>query len=750
MVMKWFLLLWVFGLAHISHIAAKEGHLLKTVNLADQMRPLSVEVKMPSTSKCTGGDDCRADWTPVPNLGASLLGYNPFLANRLARSDPGMRSRIFVTTVQGSDGRYSVPSNIDFRDDIHCRISHTTTVATSYAEYAKMTSGLDNNYDATTETSELNLPFIIEYQRSEASSNTSKAKTSFEKDVNFFKDSRGEIYLNRADCQIHLVHMQEYGKHEFDINFIYGLKELEEAAKYPNTEKSREQLRRFISAYGTHYMSKSWLGASLNIVSKFQSQSKTEEEKNIRKDCLSNAYKNQISSGAKIKEFEVSMSEGPASISGEVGGHGGGSGTSQEITKDQCKSFEDIAKKGNGANFRGTSVISFGSYPSEDMEEWSKTAGDNPSVTKFHLRPLADLFEPRNLDGLGVNAKIVKDFFTKAVRDYCSTMLGHPCPEVKGCGITGVCPYGQVCYDDPSQAAGFSCRNDGYILLVGGMENSMEAWTPFNNNPPKFGPLPHSGFGSRAAQVEGKFYSCGGYNARDECYTTVPGRSGKMVWTAAPRLQTRRAFHTLTAVGKKLVVAGGYDAYNDKLNHVEIYQSGRIWSNASWVLKEFVADHCAVAWPGSSTDIVIIGGTSPDTASSLFAGVHERSDKVTKYNINTGRSTSLPNLPYAMSKFACCIYKGKITISGGVTDNPTGGKRVWQLAGSQWVELPSLTNDRHDHEMGVLAGELYVLGGYNIGGYKLAERFEESNWHQLPSEHRLKGKFAYGGAIVVD
>ena len=86
----------------------------------------------------------------------------------------------------------------------------------------------------------------------------------------------------------------------------------------------------------------------------------------------------------------------------------------------------------------------------------------------------------------------------------------------------------------------------------------------------------------------------------------------------------RRAFHTLTAVGKKLVVAGGYDENNYKLNNVEIYQSGRIWSNASWVLKEDIADHCAVAWPGSTTDIVIIGGTYPDTASSLFAGEHIR------------------------------------------------------------------------------------------------------------------------------
>ena len=37
--------------------------------------------------------ECQTTWTPVPNMGAGLVGYNPFIANRLIKGsdDPGLR-----------------------------------------------------------------------------------------------------------------------------------------------------------------------------------------------------------------------------------------------------------------------------------------------------------------------------------------------------------------------------------------------------------------------------------------------------------------------------------------------------------------------------------------------------------------------------------------------------------------------------------------------------------------------------------
>jgi len=278
----------------------------------------------------------------------------------------------------------------------------------------------------------------------------------------------------------------------------------------------------------------------------------------------------------------------------------------------------------------------------------------------------------------------------------------------------------------------------GYVLLVGGQFSSMETWTPTAANGPQYNPLPTNSDleGSRAAVLESRLFSCGGLgsDAMKYCFSTEEGEPD---WKPAPSLQVGRWLHSLTEVDGSLVAAGGVD--EDGLSSVEILgETG--WSTASWSLKAPVRDHCAVSYQG---ELVILGGWVGSRIRLLL------SSEVTSYNIRTGERRSLPNLPYGVNAHACAIFNSTITISGGYTDNDDTDK-VWQLVNNKWVELPSIRKERYGHAMGVLGGQLFVLGGYRDGSWdkRSVERLTADGWEEV--EQGLQGDFAEGGAIFIE
>ena len=75
--------------------------------------------------------------------------------------------------------------------------------------------------------------------------------------------------------------------------------------------------------------------------------------------------------------------------------------------------------------------------------------------------------------------------------------------------------------------------------------------------------------------------------------------------TKSAFFQVGRMYHSLSAVGGRLVAAGGYDEDFNHLNSVEILGESGGWSTASWSLKTPVTVHCAVEHQGK---LVILGG----------------------------------------------------------------------------------------------------------------------------------------------
>jgi len=179
---------------------------------------------------------------------------------------------------------------------------------------------------------------------------------------------------------------------------------------------------------------------------------------------------------------------------------------------------------------------------------------------------------------------------------------------------------------------------------------------------------------------------------------------------------------------------------------------------ADWELSGPRWQHCAVAL--SDTELAVMGGTVE------VAGNFTKYSDVTKYNIYTGESTQLPDLPEANDAMACCLYKGKLTISGGQPAwnensdyklNRLRGRQVWQLDGDTWVQLPPLPYEiqgryqsaggrRYSHSMAEMEGDLYIFGGQYDNQKVL--RLTSSGWEQM--EPKLQERFYAGGVVIVE
>ena len=64
--------------------------------------------------------NCQMDWTPYPNMGAGLIGYDPAISNPFAKfGDPGMKNQIFAPTQKDEETtRVFTPGYINAEEDL--------------------------------------------------------------------------------------------------------------------------------------------------------------------------------------------------------------------------------------------------------------------------------------------------------------------------------------------------------------------------------------------------------------------------------------------------------------------------------------------------------------------------------------------------------------------------------------------------------------------------------------------------------
>jgi len=311
---------------------------------------------------------------------------------------------------------------------------------------------------------------------------------------------------------------------------------------------------------------------------------------------------------------------------------------------------------------------------------------------------------------------------------------GGQCEENNGQIDCTYCGQGYVHYYDSKKCH----RRGGYVVLIGGLSSNVETWNPHGRQVHKYGPLPVKKGWAQAVISGLGFMACGLGSKWNECYMTTAGSSS---WIQTDSLKVGRIYQTMNMVGSLVVAAGGRKKQNKVLSSVEIFRAGE-WSKASWQLYEPVQYHCAVS--PSDSELVVIGGR--DSSRTLI-------NKVTRYNVFTGKMDKLKPFPVNIENSACMYLDNLIYVSGGRTTGSKLTKSVWQFNGSKWTKLPPLKEAREGHAMVALDSSLYVLGGRKVirsANTYTVERLSKyrNRWEKVSPGIQLN--FTYGSFMVIN
>ena len=170
------------------------------------LQPLSGPGEARQVQPFCSDPECQLTWTPVPNMGAALTGYNPVIGNSLSgdRPDPGAKQQIFVPTFQKSGGRLDVHENIHFRDDVQCQLNTETKFVKSFQDYQSLKSNSWKLSQGSTQSSSFNIPLfslIANLGKKSSSSQSTTADSEFETEASFFGEQQAKSSTTRQNAQ---------------------------------------------------------------------------------------------------------------------------------------------------------------------------------------------------------------------------------------------------------------------------------------------------------------------------------------------------------------------------------------------------------------------------------------------------------------------------------------------------------------------------------------------------------------------
>ena len=219
----------------------------------------------------------------------------------------------------------------------------------------------------------------------------------------------GEIIRAKATCLTHTIIMANYIRPVFTPDFIRGLKTLHEKIDAPESEQELV-VADFIREFGTHYSSKTHLGAQLIYERRFESKSDSRSDQMARSSCVKN--------------------EADASISGGYSGLAGSIQASAEVEAQQanCNSVNQKSAFSADEGVESTKTISRGSRP-KDLSSWVDESFTPVPIIRT-LDKISELFKDEWLTSnkkygfdMSLSGARIKDMFNKAAKKYCQIML---------------------------------------------------------------------------------------------------------------------------------------------------------------------------------------------------------------------------------------------------------------------------------------------------------------------------------------
>ena len=392
------------------------------------------------------------------DLGPAMKGYNPFQANAFTMIglDPGFKTGVIFDSSCDKDSKDYYADFLDVTLPLNCQQHFSSVLATSLSQYAKQSHQAVSFQDGSSfDVSASGWGFSAQASAKYAVNRDSSSNQA----IKVMRSGKGEVITAGANCITHNVDIAGFTRKKFDRDFIEGLKFLNQSIRKTDQDRLRGYSR-FTSNFGTHFIQQSYFGASMTYQKIFSERSKSTDSQQARESCFAE------------------------SAEGCVGGGGGAFGV--VVSANACiNTAESKCKKGSESSLSSSSntdsqllVISRGSRPRETLSEWLSEKFQ-PYPVKVKLAPIVDLIISKNL-GVSSEYGIDETLDIDGIREllqwgnglYCNRVLGlseQECKEeIKGCGLSGNCPAGEVCFEEPSKPTGFICIRGNEVILEAG------------------------------------------------------------------------------------------------------------------------------------------------------------------------------------------------------------------------------------------------------------------------------------------
>jgi N-acetylneuraminic acid mutarotase len=214
-------------------------------------------------------------------------------------------------------------------------------------------------------------------------------------------------------------------------------------------------------------------------------------------------------------------------------------------------------------------------------------------------------------------------------------------------------------------------------------------------------------------------------------------------WEAGAALPLPRTEVSAAAVGREIVVLGGYTADGGSSRRADAYSPARDAWRRLPDLPVGVNHAMAV---GANGRVVVLGGYS--SAGAILRGVYE---------LRAGAWRALPRMPFPRAAAGAGVANGRIVVAGGVGEGRRLARNalVFDLRSRRWSIAPGPTPREH---LGVasLAGVVYAVGGRTAGLDTNLLQFEsfrpgDARWKRLqpvPDPRGGTGAAGLAGQIV--
>jgi len=356
--------------------------------------------------------DCITNYDHV-DFGQILHGYDIFRANAFAENiDPGfMNGKIFLGECSGKN----IEENRHHRDFVTVRSNlrcsgqfHTASYRTT-REFSDATIGQFNVKNDVERELGKTVNGFTEGSQTKVASSREEVFTDI---YQLLAQDRAEVVSTWAFCYTHDIAVTDFARHRFSPDFITALYTIHESLK-TNVQDQITAYSEFTRNFGTHFIRRAKLGASLNYFKAFASRSFSNTRSLKRKQCL-------VGTAAECRNQGV-----------DSGSFSGSQKTCVNSKLEACLEEEFNVTNAFESSTASVYIVTRGSKPIGDIGDWAKDENFVPIPISMDVEPIVNLITDVNVAenpkyGFpeGLNASAIKEFFNIYDQLYCENYLG--------------------------------------------------------------------------------------------------------------------------------------------------------------------------------------------------------------------------------------------------------------------------------------------------------------------------------------